>query len=99
MREYDLSTVCKWIGNSPAVAARHYAVSVDLNGDFRRAAGLPETGAVKSAAVSGKQQESANAMAAGKNEKTPDNRGFDACCPVPASPDLAGEWAIQDSNL
>ena len=23
MREYDLSTVCRWIGNSPAVAAKH----------------------------------------------------------------------------
>lgn len=42
MREYDLSTVCKWIGNSPAVAAKHYAMSVDLDGDFRRAAGLME---------------------------------------------------------
>ena len=42
MREYDLATVCKWIGNSPAVAAKHYAVSVDLDDDFRRAAGIPE---------------------------------------------------------
>jgi len=40
MREYDLATVAKWIGNSPEVAARHYATSVDLDGDFRRAAGL-----------------------------------------------------------
>jgi hypothetical protein len=28
MREYDLATVCKWIGNSPAIAARHYATSM-----------------------------------------------------------------------
>ena len=42
MRQYDLATVCKWIGNSPAVAAKHYAVSVDLNGDFRRAIGNPD---------------------------------------------------------
>ena len=41
MREYDLATVCKWIGNSPEVAAKHYASSVDLNADFQRAAGLP----------------------------------------------------------
>lgn len=34
-----LATVCKWIDNSPAVAAKHYATSVDLDGDFRRAAG------------------------------------------------------------
>jgi hypothetical protein len=25
MREYDLATVCKWIGNSPVVAGKHYA--------------------------------------------------------------------------
>ena len=40
MREYDLATVCKWIGNSPAVWARHYATSIDLNADFQRAAGV-----------------------------------------------------------
>jgi hypothetical protein len=40
MREYDLATVCCWIGNSPAVAARHYATCVSLDADFRRAAGL-----------------------------------------------------------
>ena len=40
MREYDLATVCKWIGNSPAVAAKHYATRTDLNGDFRREAGM-----------------------------------------------------------
>lgn len=28
---------CKWIGNSPAVAAKHYAMSSDLNADFQRA--------------------------------------------------------------
>jgi integrase len=39
MREYDLATVCKWIGNSPAVAAKHYATSVDLDADFKRASG------------------------------------------------------------
>ena len=42
MREYDLATVCRWLGNSPEVAARHYAVSVDLNADFRRAIGPVE---------------------------------------------------------
>ena len=39
MREYDLATVCKWIGNSPAVAAKHYAMCVDLDADFQRATG------------------------------------------------------------
>lgn len=40
MREYDLATVCKWIGNSPAIAATHYATSIDLDADFARAAAL-----------------------------------------------------------
>ena len=31
MREYDLATVCKWVGNSPAVAAKHYATSVPIS--------------------------------------------------------------------
>ena len=52
MREYDLATVCKWIGNSPAIAARHYATSIDLDADFRRAAGQAvEKTAAYSAAV------------------------------------------------
>ncbi len=47
MRQYDLSTACRWLGNSPTVAARHYAVSTDTDA-FRRAAGLTEKSAVKS---------------------------------------------------
>ena len=52
MREYDLATVCKWIGNSPAIAAKHYATSIDLNADFKRASGQAEStsaGAVQNA--------------------------------------------------
>jgi len=40
MRDDDLATVCKWIGNSPSVAARYDAMSADLDADFARAAGL-----------------------------------------------------------
>ncbi len=40
MREYDLATVCRWTGHTPSVAATHYAMSVDLDADFRRATGL-----------------------------------------------------------
>lgn len=54
MREYDLATVCRWIGNSPAIAAKHYATSVDLDADFRRASGVTEKTAHK-AAQHGKQ--------------------------------------------
>ena len=41
MAAYDLSTACRWLGNSPAVAAQHYAMSTDSNGAFRRAVGEP----------------------------------------------------------
>jgi hypothetical protein len=37
MRDYGLATGCKWIGNSPAVAAKHYAMSLDLNADIESA--------------------------------------------------------------
>ncbi len=56
MRQYDLATVCRWIGNSPTIAAQHYATSIDLNSDFKRAAGqaenAPDGSAVKSAVKS-----------------------------------------------
>jgi hypothetical protein len=56
MREYDLATVCGWIGNSPEVAAKHYAMSVDLNADFRRTTAIPveqaQQKAQQSAAIS-----------------------------------------------
>ena len=35
-REYPITTVCKWIGNTVSIAARHYVQVVD--GDFQRAA-------------------------------------------------------------
>ncbi len=38
MVEYNFNTVCKWLGNSPTVAAQHYAMSTDINADFRHAA-------------------------------------------------------------
>ena len=44
MRDYDLATACRWLGNSPAVAARHYAISTDQNADFRRATTQKTTG-------------------------------------------------------
>ena len=46
MAEYSLSTACRWLGNSPTVAARHYAMSVDQDADFQNAIG---PGAVKGA--------------------------------------------------
>ena len=46
MREFDLATACRWLGNSPTVAARHYAVSTTENEDFRRATEHPLSGPI-----------------------------------------------------
>ena len=99
LREYDLATVCKWIGNSPSVAAKHYATSVDLNADFQRATGrTPQAKqkAQQSAAISDVQPMTLQGSA---NDKTPENQGFVDACQMLASADTAGGWARQDSNL
>ncbi len=49
MAEYDLSTACRWLGNSPTVAARHYAMSTDTDGAFNRAVAGPESTPVEAA--------------------------------------------------
>lgn len=98
LRQYDLATVCRWIGNSPAVAAKHYATSVDLDADFRRAAGLDDEAQQKA-----QQSASANGDIDGQPLPSDEKeRGFDAigkgCQPV-ANGVSEGEWAVQDSNL
>jgi len=39
-REYPITTVCKWIGNTVAIAARHYVQVTDQ--DFERASRVPD---------------------------------------------------------
>lgn len=99
MQEYGLSTVCKWIGNSPTVAAKHYAVSVDLDGDFRRASAAAETGAVKGTVVNDGKGVPADGDGETKNTETPVKRGSDELCHAGADADSSGGWAVQDSNL
>ena len=41
MAEYDLATACRWLGNSPAVAAKHYAMVMN-DGSFERAIGAAQ---------------------------------------------------------
>lgn len=41
MAAYDLATACRWLGNSPTIAAQHYAMSTDNDGAFRKAVGEP----------------------------------------------------------
>lgn len=102
MREYDLKTACRWIGNSPAVAAKHYAMSSDLDADFRRAAGQNQ-GAVE---AQQKAQQSADGEAcpastpnSPTNTKPPENQGFGEDDQVLTTAASAGAWAVQDSNL
>lgn len=103
MREYDLATVCKWIGNSPAVAAKHYASSVDLNADFKRAAALPD--ATPEKAQQKAQQSAAERVCQdaptipGDGSQTLENTGNVDCGHPLAVGGKTGGWAIQDSNL
>ena len=103
MREYDLTTVCKWIGNSPEIAARHYASSTDLNADFQRATGMP--GGTQNQAQQKAQQSAASTYRHGATTKSADsnktaenkpNGGSGQPMPTPVGTD---EWAIQDLNL
>ena len=100
MREYDLATVCKWIGNSPTVAAKHYATSVDLDADFRRAAGLDDKQAQQNAQQS---PDSTRDQAMTDDEREAD-KPLENKRNVRVRPSLAhsgnrGNWALQDSNL
>ena len=100
MREYDLATVCRWIGNSPAVAARHYATSIDLDADFRRAVSPPSAEAQQKA-----QQSASGSSGHDMSAETHDNckpletAGVGTSGPIPAIQDKHVLWAAQDSNL
>ena len=39
MTKFDLATACRWLRNSPTVAARHDAMTIDGDADLRRAIG------------------------------------------------------------
>ena len=95
MRQYDLATVCRWIGNSPEIAARHYATSIDLNDDFRRAVGAPneaQRNAQCSASTGGAQPLPASHP---NRENDTENAGGEPL----ATAGEGGVWARQDSNL
>jgi integrase len=103
MRDYDLATVCKWIGNSPAVAARHYATSIDLDADFRRAAGFAEQAqqnAQRKAQLQADSSESDAMTSTGvEREKGLKSRAKSNCDQPYAIQDNNVRWALQDSNL
>ena len=97
MREYDLATVCKWIGNSPEVAARHYATSVDLDADFQRAARGDEAQRNAQEAGSAKPRQDETAPHMAPDENGPDGTA-DTVCRVESDQGGREEWACLDSN-
>ncbi len=106
MREYDLATVCRWIGNSPAVAAKHYAMSADLDADFQRAIGAGKADAQAQQKAQQKAQQSASAQTSQQTPANPDdvrnpleNNNPDTTCHVLANGVGVAKWALQDSNL
>ncbi|MCK4340474.1 MAG: tyrosine-type recombinase/integrase [Phycisphaerae bacterium] len=100
MREYDLATVCRWIGNSPAVAARHYAMSIDLDADFRRAVGYgPAEAQQKAQQSASADDEHAVPRETPDLTETSENKGSDTFRHALVSADTARNWALQDSNL
>ncbi len=83
MAEYSLTTACRWLGNSPAVAAQHYAMTINRDADLQRAiaaAATPRQGAPKSApSAHQKAHPQGRALMCGvvlDDKKTLDNSGF-----------------------
>ena len=101
MRKFDLATVCKWIGNSPAVAAKHYAMSIDLNADFDRASAkgpVPlrtQQNAQQSAASSACQ---AMTSEPAESPEATEKQSFGNDSQKLSNADQPEEWATQDSN-
>ena len=102
MRSYDLATVCAWVGNSPTVAANHYATAIDLDADFRRAAGLDK--------LDGEAHQKAQVAATASDD--PPMTGVEQPGAQPSQAAMVGnarqpnsfshkslDWAQQDSNL
>ena len=73
MRTHDLSTVCRWIGNSPEVAAKHYAMSIDRDADFEKATALANDpdGKLREALEKAQQKAQQSSSATPGNGRTP----------------------------
>ena len=83
--EYPLHVVCEWIGNSMAVAKKHYQQVTEA--DFQKAAETPS--AHRNAH---RQPAPIPSNATCSTEETPGKHGISRVLEV-------GEWAQQDSNL
>jgi len=88
-RDHPLQDVCKWIGNSPVVAAKHYLQATGA--EFAKASGMSaHMCAQQTAAGSGKQQNAAT-----KTAENPD--GFGGLLPAAGVCDQISKY-MQNSN-
>ena len=81
------------------MAATHYATSIDLDADFRRAVALPsgeQQKAQQSASADGEHGVPANTP---DHAATPKKQGSDTREHVSANAVRTDPWALQDSNL
>jgi hypothetical protein len=86
VREYDLVTVCRWLGNSPKVAAKNHVTSVDLNADFRKATGVEvqeKDAAQKAARNPAQQAEESDCMDSHPCDETQYLQVNAKCCDLP----------------
>ncbi len=101
---YPAKDVCGWIGNSQAVAMKHYAMmhdsvfdSASRNGASIGAKFGAQNGAVgEIGALNGAVSESRENSA--ELDSTNDSRGFDDASEVLLSSENAKKWAVRDSN-
>ena len=101
MREYGIATACQWISNSPKVAATHYDISIDIDVDYRRAAGLEDDSKTQQKAqktVTERPCRRATSDTRGP-EKPLKNNASDNFRPSGTKRAKGVSWAIQDSNL
>ena len=87
-REYPITTVCRWIGNTVAIAARHYIQVTDA--DFRKAAGAETIAAHRTA----QQVSEMGRKGSQEKQKTPVFPGFAKGCYLLHPP----RWRIGGSN-
>jgi integrase len=83
---YPEHVVSRWLGNSVAVARKHYLNTLDAH--FERAVSASSTGDVKSDAVSVGNASHCVASSPPEMKKPLENKGF-----------RKDQWTIQDSNL
>ncbi len=87
MRDFDLVQACEWIGNSPAIAAAHYAAAIDRGAAWEKATGRKAKSCAESGAADG---------GTARKSSQPSETGTDAG--TPESPNSLGNFTNPESN-